>query len=229
MTEMMAEQEQQTKIDAGEVAEYLRDHPEFFLNRPDVLYDMALPHGHNHASSLLERQASVLRHRNTELRHKMNELVSVARDNDRLFSQIKTLGLGLLEVNTVAELANTLQQVLNKSFDLSHVGLFLYKACAEKGAFVQTSNHEMQAVLGDLLRRDRIICTTLRQQEMKFLFPGYDRSEGSALLVPLHFKVDLGILAIGSTDPNHFNSNMDTSFARYMGDILSRRLYFCLT
>ena len=227
MTDAIAEKQQQT-LDAADVAEYLRNHPEFFQNRPDVLFDMALPHGQNQAASLLEKQAGVLRNRNTELRHKMNELVNVARDNDRLFEQIKTLGLSLLEVNTVPELASTLQQVLSKTFSLNHVGLFLYKACGEKGHFTQTSSNEIQAELGDLLRKDRIVCTTLRQKEMEFLFPGYDRSEGSALLIPLKFQMELGMLAIGSTDPNHFSSSMDTSFARYIGDILSRRLYFCL-
>ena len=39
---------------------------------------------------------------------------------------------------------------------------------------------------------------------------------------------ELGLLALGSHDPNHFNSNMDTTFARYVGDILSRRLYHFL-
>lgn len=229
MTEMIAEQEQQeNELTAADVANYLRKNPEFFFNRPDILYDMALPHGHDQAASLLERQASVLRNRNTELRHKLNELVSIARDNDRLFNQIKTLGLSLLEVNSVAELASTLHKVLNKSLSLNHVGLFLFKACSEKGQFTQSSNPEIQSVLGDLLRGERIICTTLRKLEMQFLFPGYDCSEGSAALIPLHFQGELGLLAIGSTDPNHFTSNMDTSFARYLGDILSRRLYYCL-
>ena len=94
----------------------------------------------------------------------------------------------------------------------------LYRSGQGHGAIHTTSGNEVQAVLGDLLRGSRIICTTLRQQEMRFLFPGYDRAEGSALL-----------LAIGSTDPNHFSSSMDTAFAGYIGDILSRRLYHFLS
>jgi hypothetical protein len=170
----------------------------------------------------------VLRNRNTELRHKLNEFVSIARDNDKLFNRIRTLGLALLEAGNLGELSSRLRQILTKDFKLDEANLFLFKPSNDTGPFAVTSESDLQAALGDLLRGDRIICTTLRQREMKFLFPGYDRSDGSAALIPLHFNGELGLLALGSQDPNYFNSNMDTTFARYVGDILSRRLFHFL-
>jgi len=230
MTELTAERTQQEPtLTAADVANYLRENPDFFQNRPDILYDMHLPHAQGNASSLLERQASVLRTRNTELRHKLNEFVSIARDNDQLFNRIRSLGLSMLEAGSLPDLANRLRQLLTKDFKLDEASLFLFKATAENGAFTVSSEADVQAALGDLLRGERIICTTLRQREMKFLFPGYERNDGSAALIPLNFHGALGLLAVGSDDPNHFNSNMDTTFARYVGDILSRRLYHFLT
>jgi len=117
MTETTAERKQkEITLTAADVANYLRQNPGFFSNRPDILYDMELPHAQGSASSLLERQANVLRTRNTELRHKLNDFVSIARDNDRLFNQIKTLGLSLLEANSVAEISSRLRQILTKDF-----------------------------------------------------------------------------------------------------------------
>lgn len=222
-----AERQQQTfQLTAADVADYLRKHPDFFVTRPDILYDMELPHAPANAASLLERQASVLRNRNTELRHKLNELVGIAQDNDKLFSQIKSLGLMLLEADNLNELCGHIRQTLSRDFHLQHTALFLYrKKVTGNQQYTACHPRDLQNVLGDLLRGQRIICTTLRKAEMHFLFPGYEQSEGSAILIPLHFKQDLGLLAIGSTDPNHFNSGMDTSFARYIADILSRRLH----
>lgn len=228
MTEITAERQQERTLSAADVANYLREHPEFFLSRPDILYDMELPHAQGSASSLLERQASVLRTRNTELRHKLNEFVTIARDNDTLFNRIRTLGLALLEAASVPELATRLRQHMAKEFKLDETNLFLFSSTGESGAFSVSSEAEIQAALGDLLRGERIICTTLRQQEMQFLFPGYQHNEGSAALIPLHYQGNLGLLALGSHTPNHFASNMDTSFARYVGDILSRRLFHLL-
>ncbi|MGB3619851.1 DUF484 family protein [Ketobacter sp. MCCC 1A13808] len=230
MTESTAErQQQEIELTAADVANYLRSHSDFFVNRPDILYDMELPHAPANAASLLERQASVLRSRNTELRHKLNELVGIARDNDKLFGQIKNLGLSLLEANSLNELGANLKQVLALEFELEHANLFVYKSAATPATHITLSSpRDLQVSLRDLLRGNRIICTTLRKTEMSFLFPGYSQSEGSAILIPLHYNQDLGLLAIGSTDPGHFNSNMDTAFARYIGDILSRRLLHLL-
>ena len=229
MSEITASQPKQEQLTAADVANFLRKNPDFFLNRADLLFDLNLPHGHNNASSLLERQAAVLRTRNTELRHKLNELVSVARDNDRLFSRIKQLGLALLEATSLDQCEQILRQRLQEDFSLEHSALLLFHGDHSRSAIHSTTANEVQAVLGDLLRGSRIICTTLRQQEMAFLFPGYDRKEGSAILIPLQFNGDIGLLAIGSTDPNHFSSNLDTAFASYIGDILSRRLYHFLS
>lgn len=224
MSEHTANKPKQEKLTAADVANFLRNNPDFFLNRAELLFDLNLPHGHNNASSLLEKQASVLRTRNTELRHKLNEMVSVARDNDRLFHQIRQLGLALLEAENLPQCEAVLRISLQQDFHLDHSSLLLYGEYDLPDAVIQTTPHDVQSVLGDLMRGNRIICTTLRRQEMAFLFPGYDRAEGSAALIPLHYQGSIGLLAVGSIDPNHFNSGMDTAFAAYIGDILSRRL-----
>lgn len=219
----------QEKLTAADVANFLRANPDFFLNRAELLFDLNLPHGHNNASSLLEKQASVLRTRNTELRHKLNEMVSIARDNDRLFQQIRQLGLALLEAENLIQCEAVLRISLLQDFQLDHTSLLLYGEHQLPESIIKTTQNEVQSVLGDLLRGNRIICTTLRRQEMTFLFPGYDQAEGSAALIPLHYQGSIGLLAIGSHDPNHFSSAMDTAFAAYIGDILSRRLQHFLS
>jgi len=229
MSELTANKPKQEKLSAADVANFLRSNPDFFVNRADLLFDLNLPHGHNNASSLLEKQASVLRTRNTELRHKLNELVSIARDNDRLFQQIRQLGLALLEAENLQQCEAVLRISLLQDFHLDHVSLVLYTQQELPSSILASSQNEVQSVLGDLLRGSRIICTTLRGQEMAFLFPGYDQAEGSAALIPLQYRGDIGLLAVGSTDPNHFNSSMDTAFAGYIGDILSRRLQHFLS
>lgn len=228
MSELTAKPKQE-KLTAADVANFLRSNPDFFLNRADLLFDLNLPHGHNNASSLLEKQASVLRTRNTELRHKLNEMVSIARDNDRLFQQIRQLGLALLEAENLQQCEAVLRISLLQDFHLDHTSLLLYADIPLPDSIIQTSQNEVRSVLSDLMRGNRIICTTLRRQEMGFLFPGYDQAEGSAALIPLHYRGELGLLAVGSTDPNHFNSGMDTAFAAYIGDILSRRLQHFLS
>src|SRR5690606_22742840 len=149
---------------------------------------------------------SVLRSRNTELRHKLNEMVNIARDNDRLFQQIRQLGLALLEAENLIQCEAVLRISLLQDFQLDHTSLLLYGEHELPESIIRTTQNEVQSVLRDLLRGNRIICTTLRRQEMAFLFPGYDQAEGSAALIPLHYQGSIGLLAVGSHDPNHFSS-----------------------
>ncbi len=225
MTELTVERKKQDKdtLTTADIANYLREHPDFFQNRPDILYEMVLPHGQGNTASLLERQASVLRNRNTELRHKLNELMAIARDNDTLFNQIKKLGLGLLEAGDLASVHAVLEQTLMAELKLDHLNLFVYRGA--KAGKANRSETEVQKAVGGLLRGERIICTTLRKKELQFLFPEFESDEGSAALIPLQFQGEIGLLAIGSNNASHFTSNMDTTFAKYVGDILSRRLF----
>ena len=82
---------------ADQVAAYLRDNPDYFQHRPELLELLRLPDSKGEAVSLLERQASILRDRNNELRDRLNGLLDVARDYAncpvRLGSPSRTLGL----------------------------------------------------------------------------------------------------------------------------------------
>ena len=215
-------------LNTTDIIHYLKQHPDFFVHRSDLLFDMTLPHGQGGATSLLEYQSRVLRNRNTELRHKLTDLINIAKENDRLFRNIKKLGLDLLEAGSVQDISAILQSTLQADFKLDHTSLFIHKTGLKAAPAITITPARLATNLGDLLRAQRVICTTLRKKELTFLFPNYKGHEGSAVLIPLHYHRTIGLLALGSNNPDHFKSSMDTSFARYIGDILSRRLYHFL-
>ena len=79
-------------------------------------------------------------------------------------------------------------------------------------------------MLGNLVRGEHVHCSALREEEFKYLFPTSETNSGSAAIVPLRFKRELGILAVGSYDPSHFEPSMDTAFVGYIGQIISRKI-----
>ena len=48
---------------ADDVAQYLKQHPDFFDSHPELLEHLHVPHGGNGTVSLVERQLKVLRER----------------------------------------------------------------------------------------------------------------------------------------------------------------------
>ena len=80
-------------LNPDHVAEYLRQHPDFFIDYENLLSELALPHHTGeHAISLVERQVSVLRTRNRDVRNRLNRLLETARDNDRSIRLLSRLG-----------------------------------------------------------------------------------------------------------------------------------------
>ncbi len=227
MTEATAlKKKQEQSLSAAQVAEYLMQHPEFFVEHDQLLADLHLPgFSGSGAVSLVDRQAKVMRERNSELRHRLAQLMTVARDNEQIFKLTRKLGLALLEADSLQAVTRAIHDSLLTEFRADHAHLFLYDASLPNDDFVTVlPAQNVQRHVGSLLQHGNVSCGALRRDELNFLFPGYASLEGSAALIPLHFKQDIGLLAIGSHDPAHFSPSMDTLFVSYMGEAIARRL-----
>lgn len=213
-------------LSASQVADYLIHHPEFFQEHEHLLADLILPHSRGGTISLVERQAAVMRERNSELRQRLGQLIGNARDNDQIFRLTKKLGLALLEANSLDDVARVIRHSMLQDFHMEGVNLMLFDQpqLNSNDLYTETAGEAARKVLGKLLRGERVICTALREEEVGYLFPHFSPRNGSAAIVPLIFEGDLGLLAIGRQDPGHFAPSMDTTFVAYIGQIVSRRL-----
>lgn len=208
------------------IAAYLRLHPDFFLKRPDLLTDIEVAHPSGGAVSLLERQVSILRERNMDMRHRLNNLLENARNNDRLFEQTKQLVLRLIEAQTLDQIVDTFVESLQNDFQIDFASMVLIgNPSQHRGtrARVVTPN-DAHAQIDGLLKSSKAMCGVLRPEEVQFLFPERTRQIGSAAVVPLSYGNPLGVLAIASTDANYFKSSMGTLFLGYIAEVLNRLL-----
>lgn len=212
---------------ADAVAQFLRDNPDFFSGRDELLADLRIPHEAGAAVSLLERQVGVLRERNVELRERLNGLLSIARDNDLIFEKTRALVLALLEGADLAALAQALGRSLIEDFGMAAQSLVLFDVPAAQlpPRVMAMDAADAEARLGGLLKGHRVVCGVLRPEELQAVFGEAADAVGSAAIVPLVFHGQLGLLAIGARDPQHFKSGMDTLFVGHIGDVLARRLY----
>jgi len=211
---------------AEEIAAYLKLHPDFFLKRPDLLMELEVAHPTGGAVSLLERQVSVLRERNMDMRHRLNNLLDNARINDQLFEQTKQLVLKLIEAQTLDQMVDAFVQSLQHEFQIDFASLVLIgNPTAHRGTRARiVSLGEARAQIDSLLKSSKAICGVLRPEEVRFLFPDHNRQVGSAAVVPLSHGYPLGVLAIASSDSGYFRSSMGTLFLGYIAEVLNRLL-----
>ncbi|GGK03691.1 DUF484 family protein [Pseudomonas matsuisoli] len=209
-----------TALDAATVAEYLRQHPEFFVDQDELIPELRIPHQRGTSVSLVERQVKLLRERNIEMRHRLTELMDVARDNDRLFEKTRRLVLDLLDAGSIEEVVSAVEDNLRHEFKVPFVSFILYSE-SPTSVGRSVAQTEAQQAIGNLLASSKPICGALRPHELEFLFGEQGKQVGSTALVTLKQH---GLIAVGSSDPQHYKSTVGTLFLNYIAEVLLRVL-----
>ena len=221
--------ESAVKSDSGEtndemVRDYLKNHSDFLQRNPDMLDYLHISHASGSAISLVEKQVSVLRERNIEMRRRLSTLTGNARDNDKLYEQTRSLVLKLLDATSIEELHGAFDDSMKNDFQVEHSSMILFgEPGQDQGDCRVESADSAKIEIGALLKGGKAVCGPLRKAELSYLFP--DSGEiGSAALMPLYNGEELGVIAVGSSDANRYNSSMGTLFLTHVADVVVRIL-----
>lgn len=209
-------------VSAEQVAAYLQKHPDFFINRDSLLEQITLPHESGKAISLLERQVKILRERSIDSRHTLNTLMENAKYNDQLFSVTRALILALLIEDDVSQIASATEANLNTQpgIDASSVILFETDHLYNVENTRLESTDFLQENFPTLLRDRKTICKSIEKDTAAFLFPHRGGGIRSVALCPIGRERMLGVLAIGNKAHEYFNSELDTLFLDFIGEVL---------
>lgn len=208
---------------AAFVEAFITNNPDFFLHRDDLLAEIRIPHHSGKAVSLVEKQLSVLRERNTELRHRLGALVETARDNDRLFNHTRRLVLALLDCQTLQQAIDVIYNSFSQDFGIQKTQIILFEGQSISHAR-RVSLADAQQSIGKYLKARQTIGGGLSRSEMQFLFGRDVYDVGSAALAILAYGKLYGVLAIGNRDPFYYQSSMGTMFLGYIAEVFSRIL-----
>ncbi|MDP5040789.1 MAG: DUF484 family protein, partial [Paraglaciecola sp.] len=104
MSDVMGQQKSELEIGQGfdnnalsdtEIADYLLSHPDFFIKHAHLLEDLTIPHTLKGSVSLVELQSEQLRKKVRLLNYKLNQLISIARQNEQIYRVYADLNLRL--------------------------------------------------------------------------------------------------------------------------------------
>jgi hypothetical protein len=218
------------KIDNGlltseDVSEYLLNHPDFFIEHPEVLKEIEIPHGSGDAVSLVEKQMSILREQNQRTQKQLHELVEIARQNEELARRMHSLSLTLMDAAGPKDIFSTLYENLKRNFKVDHVAVRLFA----EPAFVDTyagpefagKGRPEQVLFDSIIDKRLPLSGRLKRQQQVFLFDDDGDDIASAVLVPLHGKGWGGILSMASKDSSRFTEAMGVELLANLGEILS--------
>jgi uncharacterized protein len=213
------------KLGAHEVAAWLRRHPKFLQQFPDLAISMVVPREDGPAASLASYQLDVLRDKNRELSRRLHELFANAQENERLAVRTHQLTLGLMRQHNAADTLRAMAASLAEDFqgDLVRIVLFDHVEGLDDVDWLQflPSDDARLASFRDALAEGEPICGRLHPDKNALLYGMRAEDVQSSALLPLP---GVGLLAVGSIDPNRFFPGMGTLFLRMMGEAMATAL-----
>lgn len=227
MSEVSAEQGQADTVDEGRVIQFLQEHPEVLLNYPEVFSDLVIPHRTGAATSLVERQIRLLRDENQALKAKIDELVSIARENEELNQRFHRLALELMNTEQLHDVLAMVQDQVQTFFYTDFVCFrFLPGVNADgnilDGLYLDADSGIVNSVKPWIEAR-KPVCGRQDEKINRELF-GPDLRIASSALIPLYHTDDLGLLCLGSVSADRFGLTMGTIFLQQLGELVSNRL-----
>lgn len=202
----------QDQFDAGDLVSFLRDNPDVFQRHPELLELVTLSDNRS-TSSLLERQVARLKDRLNEFQSQQVELIEVARENEQISDSFTKIICQLIGFKNLSEFASEFPLALRKTFEIDEVS-FKTKQATELRPNEKT-------VYQDALRRlvnHQAVCDDRWPDSIVSLF--FSKEVNSAALIPMRADLDaepIGILALGSSDPERYTHELGTAHLNRLG------------
>ena len=207
------------------VAKFLRQNPDFLEREPALLKDMQLSHSSGPAVSLIEKQVQYLRNENQALQQRLNQLIQVASDNEKLMNRLHQLTLELMVMQNLPAFFDLLTESLMQEFKADIINITLFDIEVEAGPKtpIHTTRRDdpEQEAFSAQLEKGVSTCGRLSSDKRDYLFGARAQSVQSTALVPLG---DYGMLTIGSSDPARFYPGMGTLFLDLLAKVVVSRL-----
>jgi uncharacterized protein YigA (DUF484 family) len=211
-------------IKASDVAAYLRRHPGFLSDYPELATLLTLPREQGSVASLAAYQSQALRDKNAELERKLAELTAIAAENERLMQRVHELNVAVLRANTPEVAARSVVARLCEDFGTDHARFVLFGASMLQPAdwLLQVpGGREALPEFADFLAHHEPVAGRLSAERLQRLFGAQAPDVKSAALMPLG---ELGLLALGSRDPDHFQPGMGTVFLKMIAATVTAAL-----
>ena len=196
---------------------YLSDHPEAVLS-----LKLKSTEGST-TISFAERRAEALEERLAQTQSKLQELIEVSKDNERLFQAFKTCLVELIEGRDIDALAPIIERSLGEAFSVHAHHLFLFEDGEVSAGpdLTRIDQSELSRLMGSLFTTSTPWLGVIRPDEAKTIFPNAKRMASAAIVPIRRNKQLIGLFCLGSAEDNHFHAQLSTHFLELLSDVIA--------
>lgn len=201
------------KLDPRDVELFLLENLNFFESRESLVGELNFKHSSSSASSILERQVKKLREEHKNLMDLLSSFIKTASINEDLFNKSKELTLKILGSNSKKEIVSIVESSFSDDFLVDECLLDFYKS---------KEIDDIESTTGLSLHKGAIHCGSFSNKKVEALFN--DKKIESMVVAVIIVKDEIGLLKLGSHDRTRYLGDEDTTFIRYIRDILEVKL-----
>jgi uncharacterized protein YigA (DUF484 family) len=200
-----------------QVAQFLKDNPDFFSHHSDLLSEIRVPHPHSgQAISIGERQVMVLRDKAQSLEGKLKEFIQFAEENDAIGEKMHRLSLGLMRGKTLPAALQSLYLSLHEDFAIPHVAIRLWGPGGHDLGEQAPVSEDIKVLVAGLTHPK---CGPDAPLEVRGWFGEGGAHLRSFALTPLKDGTVEGLLVLASEDPQRFFPEMGTLYLNWLGEL----------
>ncbi|WP_028884494.1 DUF484 family protein [Taylorella asinigenitalis] len=200
---------------AQEIANFLSENPDFFMQYEELFISMKVPDPNGSGTiSLLEKQINTLRARNSILEEGLEVLATVADDNKQINDSILQWCVQLVAEKNPHQLPLVIHTGLQKVFPELNVELKLWNLINENHPY----NYKNEEVKKWAQGLEKPYLGSMVLDDIK---QWWTAESGSFALIPLNYKDSVvGILGFSHRSVSHFSDEMGTTFLQMIHDLV---------
>jgi len=207
--------------------DYLQNNPDFFQRNEILLQNLKLPHSKGKTISLIERQVDSLRKNNNKLNNQLNDLFTIAKENEISSQKMHDLILALLSSQSINDVYHVIEEKIIHHFSVDAIKLKVF--CESKGLSgcsdnicIDNDSTEAKTLLRMVNHREPV-CGYFDSIQ----FENNDKNSIKSMAVlPLYVdkNVCFGCLLLGSNSSQHFRPDVGTIFLQNLSEVISYSL-----
>lgn len=204
--------EKENTFTKADLISYLEENPNIFQQHPELLELVTLVDSRGTAS-LLERQVSMMKERLSEHKSQQSQFMQVARENEQISESFSRVICQMIGFTNLSQFATEFPSELRATFNIDEVSFKTAQAAARRPSDNEGYDEAVRRMVNN-----RAVCDNRWPSRIMNLF--FAANINSAALIPMRkadSKEPLGILALGSQDPNRYTNDLGTAHLDRLG------------
>ena len=204
-------------VNEEQVRMFLEKFPEFIEENHELLLNLAIAHSSGAATSLLEKQNSLLRKKIAEQKGEREKLLSAANENWSYLSKINNLTQDLTGVDSLARFVEKTSDKMSSEFGADKIVMEFVGKKEETKIYSNS---------GVSIKKFESYFDHLRpfsgpvSSELDGLYEGSEVVIKSHVIVPMNAPEWRGVILLGSKDVDRYRGDLETEFLSLLRDIL---------